>query len=84
MLLRGTEPSHAPSDVSRTTTEQLQEGIARRKLSSFKSALRDLDVCPGNGEERGEREFISTAPTLPRGGGILMLGGKIQGKSAAP
>lgn len=58
--------------------------MAGRKLPSFKSALRDLDVFPGNGEECGEREFISTPPTLPRGGGILMLGGKIQGKSAPP
>lgn len=84
MLLRGTEPSHAPSDLSRITTEQLQEGMARRKLPSFKSALRDLEVFPGNGEECGEREFISTPPTLPRGRGILMLGGKTQGKSVPP
>lgn len=54
----------------------------RRKLSS-NLVWGTWEVFPGNSDGCGEREFVSTPPVLPKGRGILALGGKIQGKLAA-
>lgn len=82
-------PSRAPSDLSRITTEQSQEGMNRRWLRERRKLSSNLvwgtwEVFPGNSDECGERAFVSTPPVLPKGIGILLaFGGKIQGKLAA-
>lgn len=62
--------------------------MAKKQTTQTKTALiqiclRYWEVIFNNSEENGEREFISIPLTLPRGGGILVLGGNMQGKLAA-